>query len=195
MCLSVLPTADFDICAVTTVAADGKSIVITHAGSPSVAANDFAEGVLVVQTASTGAGQIAKIKSSSVPSSKAITLALYDPLVLGVSATATAEIIRNPWKDVTHLANDTGTPVGVPLVAIGSGSFGWLQTWGACSTLAGGNGGITDRLLVATTGGELITLTIATNGAYTGTPVEVGHSLAVTITDGKYHPTYLSLYP
>jgi hypothetical protein len=195
MALSVLPTTDFDICALSTVAANGRSVVVTHAGSPSVAANDFAEGVLVVQAATTGGGQCVKIKASSAPSSKAITLTLHDPLVLGASSDATGEITRCVWKDVTHLANDTGTPAGVPLVAIGSGAFGWLQTWGTCALLAGGNGGITDRLIIATTAGEVITLTIATNGAYTGTPVEIGHSLAVTITDAKYHPTYLELYP
>jgi hypothetical protein len=196
MALSVLPTTDFDICAVSTGAANAKALTITPAGSPSVAANDFAEGYLVIHTGTTGAGQIAKIKSHDASASNSvISLVLYDPLVLVVNADCTAEIIRNPWKDVTHLADNTGTPVGVPLVAIASASFGWLQTWGVCALLAGGAGSITDKLVVATTGGEVTSLSIATEGAYTGTPVEVGHNLSVTMTDTYYHATYLTLYP
>jgi hypothetical protein len=196
MALSVLAHADFDICAVSTGTANAKALTITPAGSPSVAANDFAEGYLVIHTGTTGAGQIAKIKSHGASASNtAIALVLYDPLVLVVNADATAEIIRNPWKDVTHLADSTGHPVGVPLVAIASGSFGWLQTWGVCALLAGGAGTISSKLVVATTGGEVLALSIATQAAYTGTPVEVGHNLSVTMTDTYYHATYLTLYP
>jgi hypothetical protein len=195
MALSVLPTSDFDICAVSTGAANDKSLTITHAGSPSVAANDFAEGYLIIHTGTTGAGQCVKIKSHGVPVSKAIALTLYDPLVLVVNADCTAEILRNPFKDVTHLANDTATPAGVPLVAIGSGSFGWLQTWGTCALFAGSDGDITSRLMCCTTAGEVELLTIATEAAYVGTPVEIGHNLSVTLKDTYYHATYLTLFP
>jgi hypothetical protein len=194
--LSVLPTTDFDISAVSTGAANAKSLTITPAASPSVGANDFAEGYLVIQTGTTGAGQIAKIKSHNASTSNAvIVLELYDPLVLVVNADSTAEITRNPFRDVTHLANNTGTPVGVPLVAIGSGEFGWLQTWGTCSVLAGADGDIASRMIVATTGGEAVILTLTTGAAFTGTPVEIGQNLSVTLTDTYYHATYLTLFP
>jgi hypothetical protein len=196
MCLSVLPTTDFDVSVISTGAANDKVITITPAGSPSVSSNDFAEGYLVIHTGTTGAGQIAKISSHNASTSNAvIVLNLYDPLVLVVNADCTAEITRNPWKDVTHLADSTGTPVGVPLVAIASASFGWLQTWGTCALLAGGAGSITDRLVVATTAGEVTVLAIATQAAYTATPVEVGHNLSVTLTDTYYHASYLTLFP
>jgi phage baseplate assembly protein gpV len=99
---SPIQDADFDICAVTTVAAGAKAISVTPAGSNTVAANDYAEGYVVIQTASTGGGQIAKIKSSGASASNAaIVCTLYDPLLLGVSATATAEIIKNLYWQTT----------------------------------------------------------------------------------------------
>jgi hypothetical protein len=197
MALCVLPTTDFDLCALDAAGTVGsKTLGITPAGSPSVSANDFAEGYLVIQTGTTGAGQCRKIKAHDASDTNSeITLQLYDPFTAVVHADATGEIIRNPYKDVTHLANDTGTAVGVPLVVIDSGSFGWLQTWGECATLAGSAGLINACLLVATTAGEVLSLTIDTTSKYNGYPQHIGKNLSVTLTDTDYHATFLTIRP
>ncbi len=197
MALSVLPTSDFDLCALDAAGVVGsKTIGITPAGSPSVAANDFAEGYFVVHTGTTGAGQCRKIKSHDASASNSeITLVLYDPFTAVVHADATGEIIRNPYKDVTHLANSTGTAVGVPLIVIASGSFGWLQTWGECALLAGSAGLINCALIVATTGGEVLSLSIDTTSVYNGYPQQVAKNLSVTLTDTDYHASFLYIRP
>jgi hypothetical protein len=197
MAHSVLPTTDFDICALDAAGTVGsKTIGITPAGSPSVSANDFAEGYFVVHTGTTGAGQCRKIKAHDASDTNSeITLVLYDPFTAVVHADATGEIIRNPFKDVTHLANNTGTPVGVPLVVIDSGSFGWLQTWGECAMFAGSDGDINASLIIATTAGEVLSLTIDTTAAYAAAVPEVGRNLSVTMTDTKYHASMLTLRP
>jgi hypothetical protein len=93
------------------------------------------------------------------------------------------------------LANNTGTPVGVPLVVIDSGSFGWLQTWGECAMFAGSDGDINASLIIATTAGEVLSLTIDTTAAYAAAVPEVGRNLSVTMTDTKYHASMLTLRP
>jgi hypothetical protein len=197
MALAVLPTTDFDLCALTDTRPVGsRTIGLTPAGSPSVDANDFAEGYLIIQTGTTGAGQCRKIKSHDASDTNSeISLVLYDPFTAIVNADATGEIIRNPYKDVTHLANDTGTAVGVPLVVIDSGSFGWLQTWGECATFAGSAGLINACLIVATTAGEVLSLSIDTTAKYYGYPQHVGKNLSVTLTDTDYHASFLTIRP
>jgi len=198
MCHAVLPTSDFDICALSTEAVGSKSVGITPNGSPSVAANDFAEGYFIVHTGTTGSGQCRKISShtASPGDDSEFTLTLYDPFTAIVNADATGEVIRNPFKDVTHLADATGTGVGVPLVNIASGSFGWLQTWGECALLAGGAGAINAALQVAATAGEVLTLTaVATTAKFNNAVQRVGRNLSVTLTDTYYHATLLTLRP
>ena len=197
MALAVLPTSDFDLCALDAAGVVGsKTIGITPAGSPTVAVNDFAEGWFIVHTGTTGGGQCRKIKSHDASASNSeITLVLYDPFTAVVHADATGEVIRNPYKDVTHLADDTGTAVGVPLVVIDSGSFGWLQTWGECALFAGGAGLIGAKLIVATTAGEVLSLSIDTTSVYNGFPMEVGRNLSVTLTDTDYHASFLTIRP
>jgi hypothetical protein len=197
LCLAVLPTASFDQCALDTAGVVGsKTIGITPAGSPTVLANDFAEGYFVVHGGTTGGGQCRKISSHDASSSNSeITLELYDPFTAVVHADAVGEIIRNPYKDVTHLANSTGTAVGVPLIAMTDNYFGWLQTWGECALLAGGDGDISSRLIVNTTAGEVLSLSIDTEAKYNGYPMHVGKNLSVTMDDASYHATFLEIRP
>jgi hypothetical protein len=195
---AVLPTAAFDICALSTEAVGSKEIGVTPNGSPSVAANDFAEGYVVIHTGTTGSGQCRKISShtASPGDDSEFTLNLYDPFTAIINADATGEVIRNPFKDVTHLGDATGTGVGVPLVNIASGSFGWLQTYGECALLAGSAGEINAALQCAATAGEVITLTaVATTAKFNDATQRIGRNLSVTLTDGSYHATMLTLRP
>jgi hypothetical protein len=195
---SVLPHADFDLCALTTEAVGSKTIGITPNGSPSVSANDFAEGYLIIHTGTTGAGQCRKISSHTLSpgDDSEFTLNLYDPFTAIINADATGEVLYNPFKFVTHLGDATGTGVGVPLVNIADGSFGWLQTWGECALLAGSAGVINAALQVAGTAGEVLTLTaVATTAKFNNATQRVGRNLSVTLTDAYYHATLLTLRP
>lgn len=196
MALTPLGLTAMDAQALTTVAANAKSVTITPTGSPTIAANDFAEGYFYVATGTTGAGQMAKIKSHGSSASNAdVVLTLYDPLPLGISADGTGGTIRNPFRGVTHLANNTGAAAGIPLVSITSAYYGWLQTWGTAPALAGGTGTVGMELTVATTAGEVIVVTCDTTAKYNGLPMHVGYAAGITVTDAAYMPIMLKLYP
>jgi hypothetical protein len=72
---------------------------------------------------------------------------LYDELVENVTAASdTAGAVTNPWLDIDNApAVAVGMPVGVPLIDIPAGSWGWVQTWGPCAihTTAGMTIGLT----------------------------------------------------
>jgi hypothetical protein len=89
----------------------------------------------------TGAGQCYKIKGNSVGTAGGnCTITLYDDIVVIITAgTAKANLNTNPYKAIKiSAANPVGFPIGIPLIAVTSGYYCWVQTWGPACVLVNG---------------------------------------------------------
>lgn len=122
--------------AVSTQAAGDKTCTLTLS-SATVAANELAGGILVVN-AGTGAGQSLKIASNpAITSANSIVLTLEDPFI---AATLTSDskvcVLPNPYNGViVNPTTPTNKPVGVAIAPITAGYYGWIQIKGLCSCL------------------------------------------------------------
>lgn len=107
---------------------DNLSVLLSAAPT----ANEYADGWLVCNVG-TGLGQIYRIKKNTAAYAPC-KVWLYDPIIVAVAATAELTLIKNKYLDVIAYPGDsiTGPPVGVPLITITSGYYGWLQTRGYC---------------------------------------------------------------
>jgi len=59
-----------------------------------------------------------------------IWLDLDGPITRTMIATSFMEIAQNPYYDLRGTNNDYSSVMGVPVTAVASGSYGWVQTWG-----------------------------------------------------------------
>ena len=156
------------------------SIVLTT----SAAANYFAEGYFHVQSGSaTKTGYMYKIKShGSIGDAGSGVFTLYDPIKLAInSATDKVAVWPSMYARVLQCTDQTGMSVGIAPIAVVSGDYFWLQTWGPAPYIAGSAGVPTaGGCLVAGSAGQCET----SAGAATmivgysrnqGTSQEVGH--------------------
>lgn len=174
--------------------AAGQNKVTVTLATDAAVVGLFDDGYLSVYdgTAATGLGQTYRIKKSAVATAGgALKLTLYDDLVILLTAgTATCNVITNEYKAIkVSAANPVGFPVGVPLIVIASGSYGWVQSWGPCSCLIGGTTPTNEEDLLVST---------ATAGALAvadGTLVNssVGMLMHAAIADTKYGMVFLRI--
>jgi hypothetical protein len=124
--------------AVASNAAIGATSVTVTLGATDATENQYAEGYLVAYD-STGAGINYKISGHpAATGSTSLTIKLEEPLIVALtSAASKVSLVKHTAKDVTH-STTIGTAVGVANVAVASGSYAWLQTYGTCSVLADG---------------------------------------------------------
>lgn len=124
--------------AVAANAAIGATSVTVTLGATDATENQYAEGYLVAYD-STGAGINYKISGHpAATGSTQLVVKLEEPLIVALtSAASKVSLVKHTAKDVTH-STTLGTAVGVPNVAVASGSYAWLQTYGTCSVLADG---------------------------------------------------------
>lgn len=109
----------------------------------SAAANFFAEGYVHVQSGSaTKVGYMYKIKShGSIGDGGSGVFTLYDPIKLAInSATDKVSVWANPYARVILDTDETNPVVGVAPIAVVSGDYFWLQTWGPCCIEVGSAG-------------------------------------------------------
>lgn len=143
-----------------------NQITFTNAANVTVA-GEYGEGYAIVSFG-TGIGQTYKISDlfitatgvRALASGSASTVIVDGPIAVGLDTTSKLDLVKNLWADVTMTATATLHPAGVPLVAVGSGDFGWLQTRGVCGvfadgTVAAGSGVMNDAS--AAGGVEIIT--------------------------------------
>jgi hypothetical protein len=118
----------------------------TEAAGTVVGKDEYADGYLVVEnsTMSGVAGQIVKIKSNTLASDTSSTGTYYytdvtfnddDSLLGGLDTDGTIQLIHNEYYKVVPYSVATtlvGKILGVAPVAVSSGSYFWLQTWGQC---------------------------------------------------------------
>jgi hypothetical protein len=136
-----LTTAQVDLVVAAATAGDTTLTVTT--GTTAQPKDRFKDGYVTVvsDTVAHGAGQSFKIKSHPAQTAAgAIVLTLYDAIPFAITADCRVSMTANLWARVieTPVTTATGTPCGVPLVAVTSGYFFWCQTWGPCSLKVAG---------------------------------------------------------
>jgi hypothetical protein len=154
-------------------------------------ANEFAEGYVCIDTATTGAGTTYKIKSHGAVSSATLFSAeLYDPIQVAVHSDATSTVVKNPWMDVIIASNTVAyMPAGVANIAIPAGDstaqYFWCQTWGMAAVTSGATSVSGELLMVdTTTAGETLKQTA-------GIPI-VGINM-FTAANATWCPTFLQI--
>ena len=180
---------------VATAGSVGTRTVVVTTVTDAVAVNLYADGYLTTYdgSAAQGVGQSYRIKSHPVLAAAGnLTLTLYDDIVVEISTSAKVNLISNPYKavKVSAASAPVGYPVGIPLVVIASGSYGWVQTWGPACGLADGNWTLNLALVRSAHVAGAIDIQVA--GASSIAVPPIGYSMSV-IADTKYGSLWLQL--
>ncbi len=151
--------------AVAAAAAVGDTSVTVTLGATATVANEYAEGFLVLNSATAGAFQV-RIKDQPVAASGAAqTVQLYEPLPYALTtASSKANLVHNAWNGVIEAAVATTRAAGVPEAGSTTGTFVWLKTVGVSPILADGT--------------IALGATVAVSGSVAGGVVEVNSTYA-----------------
>ena len=131
------PIADHANLTLAAAALNATEVTVTP-GATAGAANLYGQGYFAINDV-TGEGGTFKIAGHpAIVASTAFTLTLADP-IRGVALTASSQatLVHNGYKNVVEGTTSTIRPAGVPVNNIAIGDFGWLQTKGVASVLAG----------------------------------------------------------
>jgi hypothetical protein len=159
---------------------------ITTTATMTLSANDYADGFLSVAV-TPGQGYTYKIKSHAAASAAAVTMNLYDPVIVALTTSSRVIWVAHPYKGIviepgTPTANIAGVAPGIVTAAY----FGWVQTRGPAAVLFTGTGvaGKAVGSLSGGTSGSAAPAIAATN--------IIGYHMATGIT-GEYSMVYLTL--
>jgi hypothetical protein len=166
-------------------------------GATAAYLNEYEEGHLKIQSATTGAGQAFRIpEHAAVLASGVLSFQSPDPVVTATSGTTTWSLVHNPYGSVVICPTTLVAPaVGVTLVnwpaAASSAApvYGWLQTWGLCSVL------LDTSALVAGHGVGLSAITAGACAVAVETDIEqrIGVSFEAIGTDDIYADVFLQI--
>lgn len=136
---------------------------ITTTSTVTLTANQVAGGILIIESATLGAGQSFRIKSHPAATAAVVTFTLEDPVVTATTGTVNIDIVPNPYANVvvSPITAKTSSDVGVAIYPIASGEYGWLCTHGPCGVLAQGTVVVGTQLVstLVTTTGTVVALT------------------------------------
>mgnify|MGYP001205251211 CR=1 FL=1 len=147
-------SSDFFNCAIAENGTSGgrigdTTLTVTLNGSThALAANALADGWVQIAT-STGAGRQYKVLSNTAASAGGTTtITLAEPLQAAIGASSTATLALNQYNGViTRPATGTGAPVGIAPIAVSSGQYFWLQTYGRATCLQDGAWSVNTQLV------------------------------------------------
>ena len=128
----------------TTIGTDwvvGARVVALYA-STDVAKDQFAEGyVWVAQGTDANEGYMYRVKSNASTSDTGdYEVTLYDAIVQTADVSDKCSILPNLYKDIIRNTDETTPPVGVAPIAVTTGDYFWLQTWGPTAVQVGSAG-------------------------------------------------------
>ncbi len=85
-----------------------------------------------------GVGYTYRIKNNTLAATTSV-ITLEDPIVVALSTSSKVTLVKHPYDQiiVSPGGASTGQPVGVANQIITNANFGWIQTYGTCSVLAG----------------------------------------------------------
>lgn len=122
----------------TSPVAVGSRTVVVSVGATAVTQDQYADGYLVVRDGA-GVGQVLRIDGNAAISSSggAVTVSLYDPVQVALSTSTSKVDLVSPYSGVAA-STTLGQAIGVPMVTLAAGEYGWVQTHGAASVLSDG---------------------------------------------------------
>lgn len=130
----------------TVTATAGQKTATIALGATAVSENDYSDGVLLIDSATLGAGQARKIKYHPTSAgSTTDTYTLYDAWNITATGTVTGSLMKNPFRDLVVFtgASQAATAIGVAQVLVGAGNtntqYFWAQTQGWCPLSAEGS--------------------------------------------------------
>lgn len=165
-------TTNFQNLTVTAPSAGATSITTTS--TVTLTANQLAGGFLVIESATTNAGQVARIQGHAAASAAVVTINLDDPITYAPTGTVQIDMHPNPYNGVIVApTTESSSPAGVALYKVTAAYFGWLQTHGVAPCLAQGTVSVGDSLELA---GSTNAGSVVTAGA-NSTAATVGYAL------------------
>ncbi len=172
--------------AVQAVAAIGATSVSVTLGATASAANQYAEGYLIISDA-TGEGHTYKVKDhAAVASSGVITVNLFDPIKVALTTSSEVCFIANPWNGVIdYPTTSTQTVAGIAPFAVAIDQYFWAQTGGVTSLLAAGTIGVMTGVAVPGSvagGGTVMAATLS----------QIGYALQAGV-DTEYRAVFLTI--
>jgi hypothetical protein len=134
--------------------AGATSVTMTVAGSSGLPADfegvtaDGLAGSYLITSGDAGAGYNYRIKGNTAASSDAVTITLFDGLVVAVTTATDAAIAGHPFHTLNINAASVGAatdtlPVGVSVRAMTANYYGWFQTHGVAAVLVDNGAGAT----------------------------------------------------
>jgi hypothetical protein len=194
------PTASHQSGLATVAAATTGASTLTLTLGVAAVVNAYADGyVSIASAALAGGGTIYKIKSNAVCSSAgAAAFVLYDPIPGSIGA-GPISLLPSEYKNVFVGSAALDIPVGVAPVAVTTGEYFWLQTWGPASAKHEGNTPAAAGLTLGTLGG-VVAFSLgetlgATGYALTGNKILIGKNIHLAATATQCNPVYLMVTP
>ena len=179
----------------------GSTRITATLGATAAYASEYKDGYLKIESATTGAGQIFKLRDhAAVLSAGILTADLYDPVVTATSGTTTWSLVHEAWASVviqptTITAPAAGvTMVNWPAATSTAPNFGWIQTHGICSVLNGTDNTLANSALIqwgTTTAGAVGIAVDATASTMIGQ--RIGYAVEALSTDNAYLTAYLTI--
>lgn len=161
------------------VAIGAKSFTYTP-GNTAGAANLYAEGYMQVDTTPGNGYTYVVSGHAAITGSTAFTLNLVDAIQVALTTSSRVGLVSNAYKNVIVAATTvTAAAVGVSPCVLTTVQYGWLQTWGPCSSLINGTPGVGIGVVSsATTAGAFDVAAVAAeiNVRILGRMIQVGVS-------------------
>lgn len=178
-------------------AATGANTITITAGT-AFTVNQYAEGYISVATG-VGKGQMYRIKSHPVIATAATgVITLYDSLPASV-ASGPVGFTPSLFDSVKVGSAALGVPVGVAPIAVTTGNYFWLQTWGPAAPRHVGATVAAGALALGTLGGLANFITTGTLGATGSMPVDynfiIGKNWSLAATADESNPVFLTILP
>lgn len=173
--------------AVASAASIGDLSVTVTLGATAATANDYSEGLMVVNDEA-GEGHCYRVKSHpAADASASLVLTLEDPIKVALTTSSEVCLIPNLYKKpVISDSGQAGTAVGVAPFAITADYFGWLQTHGMTGCLADEN----------VTAGQALTIGSSTDGSVEAVDADTEPKVGVAsqaCVDGEYRMIFLQI--
>jgi hypothetical protein len=167
----------------------GDNALSVTLGATAMTAGQYDDGYVVGYDVA-GFGQSLRIQGSpAINSSATGQLLLADPVVQALTTSSRVNLEQNPWSNSLVYATGATTQmgVGVALVSVPAGSYGWFQTRGTAAVLGNGTVAAGSGLVPGqTTAGSLDIEAAATVTQRVGIQQQAGAST-------KYNTVYLTI--
>lgn len=179
------------IFAVAATSAGAK--IISGTSSAAITANLYSEGYFGAALG-TAAGEMYRIKGNAAGST-GTAITLYDGLNTTITSGTGFWLTQNPFQNVFIGSQNLNIPIGIAPVAVTSGAYFWLQTWGPANPFHVAATPAAGVLHLGTTGGVVTTFDATTNGGIATVAYQIGKNQTLAATAGQNNPVFLSILP